>query len=551
MITAKDLTLILQKPQHFLLKIEVLKDDGTTILDTLKGAIVGGTASIDSSSSIRRTFTASLVPTLYGRNDARVTEDGLIWINKEIRLSVGIMDLRAKTYVYYPIGHYVYTNTSGSYDVATNQLSITCSDYMTKLDGTKNGQIGALTTKIPAYEENGETGEVIKYNIIREAIVTVLRQLGGINNYMVDEVGEYKALPQNNDNWQQYRNENPLWNTIPYDLEFSSGCTVLSILEKLRDLYPNYEMFFDEYNVFICRMVPSCYADDIVFSNEFMQRILISENTSIDIAKVRNICEVWGKVIEADFYTEQCSYNDNIYRCSIEGYDENYYNGDKIAVKIPSGNSANPKLDVNNLGAIDILDENTGMPISNSALEKDVVFVFKVKSKRVDGQTIFYAYLLGHWQAHGINVLTDGTAGDDYVFPDGTVCKKYSKKYFQVKYNCESVEFEIIPGSPFTVQKLGEILDVKYGGEYDNITSDSLALSRAKWENWKNCRLTDSITLTTNLVPFYDVNIKLLYQNSNANTPGQYIIKSVSHDFGSGTSTLSLMKFYPLYNKNI
>ena len=100
-----------------------------------------------------------------------------------------------------------------------------------------------MTTKIPAYEENGETGEVIKYNIIREAIVTVLRQLGGINNYMVDEVGEYKALPQNNDNWQQYRNENPLWNTIPYDLEFSSGCTVLSILEKLRDLYPNYEMF--------------------------------------------------------------------------------------------------------------------------------------------------------------------------------------------------------------------------------------------------------------------------------------------------------------------
>ena len=94
-------------------------------------------------------------------------------------------------------------------------------------------------------------------------------------------------------------------------------------------------------------------------------------------------------------------------------------------------------------------------------------------------------------------------------------------------------------------------MDVKTGGEYEHITSDSLALSRAKWENWKNCRLTDSITLTTNLVPFYDVNIKLMYQNSNSNTPEQYIIKSVSHDFSSGTSTLSLMKFYPLYNNNI
>ena len=60
MITAKDLKLILQKPQHFLLKIEVLKDDGETILDTLKGTIVGGTSSIDSSSSIRRTFSGNL-----------------------------------------------------------------------------------------------------------------------------------------------------------------------------------------------------------------------------------------------------------------------------------------------------------------------------------------------------------------------------------------------------------------------------------------------------------------------------------------------------------
>ncbi len=551
MITARDLKLMLQKPQHFLLKMEVLKDDGKTVLDTLKGTLVGGTASIDSSSSVRRTFSASFIPTLYDRNDAKIDKDGLVWLNKEIRLSVGILDIRSKEYIYYPLGHYVYTSTSASYDAATNQVSITCSDYMSKLDGTKNGQIGALTTKIPAYEENEETGEVIKHNIIREAIITILKQLGGINHYMVDDVGEHKALPQNNGNWQEYRNQNPLWNAIPYDLEFPSGCTVLSILEKLRDLYPNYEMFFDEHNVFICRMTPSCYSDDIIFSNEFIQSICISESTNIDMTKVRNICEVWGKVIDADFYTEECEYQDNIYHCPVNGYDEKYYSGDTIAVRIPCPNAANPKLNVNGLGAIDILDENTDSPISGSVLEKDAVFVFKIKSKRVDGQTVFHAYLLGHWQAHGMNVLTDGTAGDDCPLPDGTVCKKYSKKYFQAKYSCESIEFEIIPDSPFTVQKLGEILDVKSGDEYERITSDSLALSRAKWENWKNSRLNDSITLTTNLVPFYDVNIKLLYQNSNSDRPEQYIIKSVSHDFSSGTSTLSLMKFYPLYDNNV
>lgn len=548
MITAKDLKLILQKPIHFLIKIEVLKSDGKTILDTLKGTIIGGNISIDSSSPIRRTFSISLIPTLYDRNDAKIAEDGLIWLDKELRLYIGIMDIRTKEYIYYPLGYYVYTSASMAYDPENNKMTISCSDYMSKLDGTKNGQIGALTTKIPAYEENEETGEVIKYNIIREAIITILEQLGGINEYMVDDVGEYKALPQNNDNWQNYREQNPLWNTIPYDLEFSSGCTVLSILEKLRDLYPNYEMFFNEYNIFTCQMIPSCYSDDIIFSNEFIQRIYISENINIDMTKVRNICEVWGKVIDADFYTKECEYLDNIYYCSINGYDENYYNGDTIAVKIPFANTANPKLNVNNLGPINILDENTDSPILNNALEKNTVFVFKIKSKRIDGQTIFNAYLLGHWQAHGINVLTNGTVGNDYTFSDGTICKKYSLKYFQTKYNCESVEFEIIPNSPYTVQKLGEILDVKTGNEYDNITSDSLALSRAKWENWKNSRLTDSITIVTNIVPFYDVNIKIFYQNSHSNTPEQYIIKSVSHDFSSGTSTLSLMKFYPLYN---
>lgn len=137
---------MLQKPLHFLLKIEVLKDDGKTILDTLKGVVIGGTASIDSASSIRRTFSASLIPTLHDNNNTKITEEGLVWLNKELRIYVGVMDIRTGTYTYYPLGHYVYTSSSGSYDAATNQLTITCSDYMSKLDGTKNGQIGAFSS---------------------------------------------------------------------------------------------------------------------------------------------------------------------------------------------------------------------------------------------------------------------------------------------------------------------------------------------------------------------------------------------------------------------
>ena len=547
MITKYDLDLMTQLSIHYNIKIEILKENGT-ILDVLQGTIVGGSASIDSTSSVRRTFSVTLIPTLFDRNDTKISEEGVVWINKELRLYLGVLDLRKQEYIYYSMGHYVYTNTSGNYDATTNQLVINCNDYISKLDGTKNGQLGALTTRIPAYEENPNTGAVIKYNVIREAMVTVLTQLGYIRNYVVDDIGEYKAMPQNNDKWQDYRKENTLWNTIPYDLEFSSGISVLTILEKLRDLYPNYEMFFDTQNTFICQMIPARYKDSIILSNDFLQSVLISENTTIDLDKVRNICEVWGKVIDADFYTENCTYANNLYTCTINGYDEKYYNGDIVAIKIPSANSADAKININGLGAISIMDENTDTTIKSNALEKGVVFVFKIKSKRINNTTVFYAYLLGHWQAHGLNVLTDGTIGDNYKLSDGTTLKKYSKEYFQKKYNCESIEFQTIQNSPFTVQKIGEILDVKTGGEYENITSDFLALSRAEWENWKNARLTDSITLTTNLVPFYDVNIKVSYQTSDSDRAEQYIIKSVSHDFSSWTSTITMYKFYPLYD---
>ena len=106
----------------------------------------------------------------------------------------------------------------------------------------------------------------------------------------------------------------------------------------------------------------------------------------------------------------------------------------------------------------------------------------------------------------------------------------------------------VIPNSPFTVEKLGEILDVKAGSEYDEITSDDLAADKAYWENYKNCRLTDNITITTAFLPFLDVNKKVSYKRSDSGKEQQYIISSISHDFAGFTSTITMYRFYPLYD---
>lgn len=552
LITQEDLSIVLQQSaakQTMKFKIEVL-DENLKIIGNIECGLTSGSMSINAESDIRRSANFIVQPTL--TEHIKLTETSLLWLNKDIRISVGLYNPRAKQYKYYPLGCYVYTDTSGTYDAVTNQLTVNCSDFMKKLDGTKNGQLGALLISYPAYEENPETGEIIKYNIIRNAVIETLERLAGITNHRIDDIGEFYAMPEYNDDWQKYREENAdTWNTIPFDQEFSAGCSVLSILTTFRDLYPNYEMYFDmENNTFICQMVPSCYEDDIYLDNTFIQRVLISENTAVDMTTVRNVCEVWGQTIETDFYTESCTYSGNVYSATVNGYDSKYYNGDTVAIKIPASNQFGAKININGLGVIGIYDESNETPVAVNRLKANNIYAFKIKKKRVDKQDIIKAYLLGQWQVHAINVLSDGSKSDKKIMSsDGVEYERYSLDYFKKFYNCENVEITVVANSPFTVQKLGEILDVKTGGEYENITSDDLALDRAKWDNWKNCRLTDNITITTALLPFLDVNKKVSYKRSDSDKEHQYVISSVSHDFSGYTTTITMYRFYPLYEK--
>lgn len=545
-ITQEDLLIVLQHSAdpRLKLKIEVL-DLNQQIIGTLECGLQSGSMSINGESDVRRTADFTVQPTL--KEKIKLTENSLLWLNKDIRLSVGLYHPKEKQYKYYPLGCYVYTDTSGTYDATTDDLTISCADFMKKLDGTKNGQSGSLMIRYPAYRENAETGEVIEYNIIRSAVIETLEKLAHITNHRIDDIGEYKALPEYNDDWQNYREENETWNAIPFDQEFSAGCSILSILTTFRDLYPNYEMFFDmETNAFICQLRPMCYEDDVWIGNSFLQRVLISENTSVDMTTVRNICEVWGKTIDADFYSEECSYENNTYAVTIAGYEEGYHTGDTIGVKIPAVNLADAQININHLGAIGIFHESGEEPIAAGELKPNHVYAFKIRKKHENTQEVTKAYLLGQWQVHAINVLTDGKKSGQFVTgSDGKEYELYSKEYFQALYNCDRVDMTIIANSPFTVEKLGAIPDIKTSGEYENITSDDLAAARAKWENWKNCRLTDNITITTALLPFLDVNKKVSYKRSDSDTEHQYIISSISHDFSGFTTTITMYRFYP------
>ena len=552
-ITDEDLELItLQNPIKYVARFEVF-DANEQIIDEVDGIIEAGDYSISSDSDVRRTVSLTIAPSQLHPHNMIFEEGGNIWLDKTVHLKIGIIDIRTGEVKYYPSGYYEYTDVSGHYDVATNNLTVSLNDFMVLLDGTKNGQIGALSTIIPAYKEDPTTGEVIEHNYIRDAMISTVSQLGKVKECYVEDIGEAFGTERFNKNYEEYRYLHPLWASVPYDLEFGTGTSVLDIVRSLRDLYPNYEAFFDpiNYNSFICQQIPSCLGDEPTFYNDFMQYAVISEDTSVDLTTVKNICEVWGQIIETDFYTEDCEmYNDTEIRCNVAAYEEDYKNNDKVAIMMPETSEAELYININELGKIPVYDRNTEDFYEPHTFEKNHVYVFQIDRSRIEGVTHTKFYYIGSWQVHAIDVLVDGTyTAGTHTCSDGTVVKKYSKEYFQDVYNCKTVHLTIYPDSPYTVQKLGELLDVKSGDEYDNITSDYLAEQRAIYENWKNCRLTDYITITTLLVPFYDVNVKVRYKPAREEEERDYIISQISHNFDSLTSTIQMYRFYPLYNE--
>lgn len=668
LISSEDLRLISQPTVRCTLKADIVNNDGT-VLASIKGLIDGGTVSVSAGSDVRRTASISIVPST--NESIKVTEDSNIWLSKHVKLSVGIRNMMTGEDVWYKLGSYIFMNTSLTYDAQTNQIVVQCSDFMSLLDGTRNGTIGALTTTIPAYEEDTVTGEIIEHNYIRKAMAQVLSQLGRVNEYLIDDIGEYKGIESRNpEGYEEYRRANPTWNSVPYDLEFSVGDTVLSIITTLRDLNPFYEAFFNVDNVFICQSIPTLLSDDVVLTNDQLQKVLLAdntENTSLDFTEVKNISEVWGKLIEPDFYAEVVTNSSGVYKATIDGYEEDYASGDIISLKIPADNVAGQKININSFGAISIYNGEAIKLIKAGELIKGKVYCFKIQKDRNNGTTTTKAVLMGLYQPHALSVLLSSEShertyttvtlvtfsgtrsvvrvlddysglglgeladyvvqgnfsgnvyqannnnlsayhyGDSFLLLSHNECpanpklsinglssipivneegeklssgvllperhyylkikkqkvdgesimcavvygeyafsfiEPYSEQYFKDAYGVNVVERIINPESPFTVEKIGEVLTVE---QTDNVTTDELALSQAHYTNWKCSRLTDNITITTLFMPFLDVNVKVEYKPKASEEVNQYIIDSLSHDMTNGTTSITMHRFYPLY----
>lgn len=529
-ITETDKLLIQQNNIKSKIKISILSND-KKILGVLTGIAQIGTYTIDADSDIRRTASLDLQLDNYDSSIERILKS---YLALDFLFEIGIYNERTLEYKYYQMGILCITTANTSYNVNSNILSINLSDKFAKLDGTRNGQIGgAPTITIPTENEDGTK------NTLRSSLISIIKSETNIKDYIIDDVGEYYGMPQNNNNYLEYRKVNPNWNIIPYDLSFSAGNTVAELMTDIRDLYPNCQLYFDIYDNFCFNMIPSNNNAPISLSNEYLQSIITaneSENVQYDISSIKNIVEVFGKTYDIDRFCQNSNLTQNIYNLSIDLY-ESYKSNQYISFEATASNPDSPCININNLGNIPLYYEYTNNFIKRNTISAGDTIAIKL-SRNPNGNYI--CYYLGQYQPHALCVLTNNL--NDTV---------YTKQYFAKRYNCleKNIAFVEIPNGEFTIQKIGLILDSKSGDEFDNIISDTVALDNAKYLIYKSSVWNDTVTITTKLCPWLDVNMKVEYKKQQEDKPYIYLIKKISHEFVNGTSTITMYRFSSLYQE--
>lgn len=480
-ISQNDYNIFNQRVIEKYIRIELL-DFSYNILDDITGNVIDLSVNINANSDIRRTCSCQLAV-----NDSTfdIQAGGKIWLNRYIRPYIGYKNILTNEIQWYNQGIFLINAPSWNYNATTNTLSFEGIDLMSKLTGLRNGNLEGIPTII----KQGES--------VRDAIIDTIK-LGGFTQYVVSECTDTSGNIQ----------------TVPYDIQIDVGGTLFDILKELRDILPQYQIYFDIDGVFHYDLIPSGNNAPVLYSNEFLNNIVIDESINTDFESVKNVVEVIGRLLNPAYYGSGT------------------VTSGEILLNIPDLFYLNT---INTYTMIGFsVPNNINVPVSihivatTSTGTKDFGTAPLVDSNNV---------AVSELNANTYYVMSRTPSGD---------------WFFMGTQQIRATAMDENPDSPFYVNSdIGRIRIVLSGGEYDNIYSLPLAQQRANWELWKRTRLNDSITLSMFPVPFMDVNTLIEYGLRNSATLDKYIIKSISVSYSdNGTATINAIKYYPYYMDN-
>lgn len=269
-IGAEDYNVLKQQYIKKYIRLELL-DFQYNIVDELSGNMTKCSINVDSNSDLRRSCDLGFVVTT---STFDIKAGSKLWLDKFVRPYVGYENMRTGEIQWYNQGIYLVNNPQWSYNASTNEISMQALDLMSKLTGLRNGNLEGIPTKI-AKDEN-----------VREAIISTLA-LGGFTKYICEEckTKDGTIVP------------------VPYDIEIDVGGTIYDILTGLRDIMPNYQIYFDINGVFHYEPIPLAYDDPVLIDDDLFRNVLISENINTDFESVKNYVEVLGHTWDVDYYS--------------------------------------------------------------------------------------------------------------------------------------------------------------------------------------------------------------------------------------------------------
>ncbi|MBQ3502654.1 MAG: DUF5048 domain-containing protein [Clostridia bacterium] len=488
-ITQNDYDIYKQQSIKKYVKINLL-DFKYNILDEISGNIIGMSVKIDANSDIRRTCSCQLVVV---DSSFDIEPGGRIWLDRYIQPYVGYENLLSGEIQWYNQGIFLINAPSWSYNSETNVLSFEGLDLMSKLTGIRNGNLEGIPTVI----SQGEN--------VREAIIDTIA-MGGFTKYVVSECLTKSGEIQE----------------IPYDINIDVGGTLFDILKALRDILPQYQIYFDVDGVFHYDMIPSGDNEQVLYDDEFLTNIVTDEKINVDFESVKNVVEVVGCLLDPSYFNTATVV---------------VYSNDTVIANL-------------NLPDLYYVAESVGQiqPFTTIGfvLDQNITSEFGIHiTANIDEQT-GHDFGIAYLYDYNDERVTSLTAGVYYVFTVNAEQKLYLMGERQIR----SIAKDENPDSPFYIgNDLGEIRIVLSGGEYDNIYNQKLADERAAWELWKRTRLNDAISLSCVPIPFIDVNGLLEYHLRGNGEINKYIIKSIQTDYATGgQQTISAIKYYPYYN---
>lgn len=302
--TQTDYDLVQMKVRNTRIKVDILNFNFQTV-NSLEGYVIDGSISVDATSDIRRTCNLTLA---IERSDKMISPGGELWLDKFIKIYEGIDNPRDNgNTVWWNMGIFLINNPNTVYNVNTRTVSFEGLDLMAKLTGRRNGQLPAVATIVYA---GSKIADVVKQTIT---------QLGGFEKYIIEDAGY----------------------TIPYDIKKDMGSTIYDLLVEIRDLYSDWEMFFDVDGVFHWQQIPDGENEPVVVDfDQLNQPLVISDSMDIDFENVKNNIIVYGRLLDsgeqvmatATDTIESSPYNINkIGQINYIVDDERIYNNDLAA----------------------------------------------------------------------------------------------------------------------------------------------------------------------------------------------------------------------------